>query len=274
MALIKTTFFSNCLKRHVTFNAILPVDTMFGASAPIQPLKTMYLLHGYTGSADAWLASADLVSLSNKNKLAIILPSGENHFYVDDLKSQVMYGEHVGREIVDFTRSIFPLSNKREDTIIAGISMGGYGAIRNGLKYNETFGYLIGISPALIIDTLPASSSEPNIVGVTRGYFEGVFGDLDAVVASDMNPEVLALNIKKSNSTMPDIFFSCGKNDVLVLASRKFSKTLTDNAIAHCYEESPGTHDSAFFDPSLLRALERIPLERTPSGPNPFWFDE
>jgi len=273
MALIQANIFSASLKRNVSFNAILPVDPMFSPVSEVKPLKTMYLLHGYTGSCNSWLTELNLSEISFKNNLAIILPSGENHFYIDDQKSQIMYGEYIGKELVDFTRNIFPLSEKREDTIIAGISMGGYGAIRNGLKYGDTFGHIIGVSPALIVDQLASTSDEPNMIGVTRGYFERVFGDLDRVAETDANPEVLAKQIKLSGKTVPDLYFACGKNDVLVLASRKFSDFLIELGIPHCYEESPGTHDSAFFDPCIKRALERLPLDRLPPMPNPFWID-
>lgn len=274
MALIQANFFSSSLKRNVGFNAVLPVDPMFKATTEIKPLKTIYLLHGYTGSCNSWLTSAEVGELASSQNLAVILPSGENHFYVDDHKSQIMYGEHVGKELVEFTRNLLPLSRKREDTIIAGISMGGFGAIRNGLKYAETFGHIIGISPALIIDQLAFSTDEPNIVGVTKGYFERVFGDLSIAAKSDANPEVLAADLKQSSTPMPNLYFACGKNDVLVLASRKFSQFLTSHEIAHCYEESAGTHDSAFFNLYLKRALERLPLDRPPVMPNPFWFEE
>lgn len=274
MALFQVNMFSASLKRNISFNAILPVDPMFSPASEVKPLKTMYLLHGYTGSCNSWLTELNLSEISFKNNLAIILPSGENHFYIDDLKSRTMYGEYLGKEIVDFTRNIFPLSRKSEDTIIAGISMGGYGAIRNGLKYSDTFGHIIGISPALIMDQLTSSSDEPNMIGVTRGYFERVFGDLSIVTETDANPEVLAKKLKSSGKTVPDIYFACGKNDILVLASRKFSGFLKELGIPHIYEESPGTHDSAFFDPCLTKALARLPLNRLPQMPNPFWYED
>jgi S-formylglutathione hydrolase FrmB len=274
MALIQVNYFSGCLKRNISFNAILPADPMFSPVTELKPFKTMYLLHGYTGSCNSWLAESNLIEISAKNNLAIIFPSGENHFYIDDMKSQIMYGEYIGRELIEFTRNIFPLSRERKDTIIAGISMGGYGAIRNGLKYSDTFGHIIGISPALIVDQLASSGDEPNIIGVTRGYFERVFGDLDIVAETDANPEVLAKQLKASGRTIPDLYFACGKNDILVLASRKFSYLLKNLGIPHCYEESSGTHDSAFFDPCLKRALERLPLERMQPMPNPFWYED
>ena len=64
------------------------------------------------------------------------------------------YSEFIGKELVKITRRMFPLSYKKEDTCIAGLSMGGYGAIRNGLKYHDTFGYIAGLSSAMILEKM------------------------------------------------------------------------------------------------------------------------
>ena len=141
MAIIEVNFISKCLMRVVTFNAIIPVDK-FGPqaeNAEQKPLKTLYLLHGIFGNYTDWVNGTRIQAWAEANDLAVIMPSGENRFYLDDEKSGELYGEFIGKELVEFTRKLFPLSDKREDTFIAGLSMGGYGAIRNGLKYAENF---------------------------------------------------------------------------------------------------------------------------------------
>ena len=145
MAIIEVNFISKCLMRVVTFNAIIPVDK-FGPqaeNAEQKPLKTLYLLHGIFGNYTDWVNGTRIQAWAEANDLAVIMPSGENRFYLDDEKSGELYGEFIGKELVEFTRKLFPLSDKREDTFIAGLSMGGYGAIRNGLKYAENFGCVI-----------------------------------------------------------------------------------------------------------------------------------
>ena len=162
MAIIEVNFISQCLMRTVTFNAIIPADK-FGPQAAAQqkPFKTLYLLHGIQAWAEA-------------NDLAVIMPSGENRFYLDDEKSGERYGEFIGRELVEFTRKLFPLSDRREDTFIAGLSMGGYGALRNGLKYAETFGCVAGLSSALIYAGLKDSDNSapvlPSAASIMRRF--------------------------------------------------------------------------------------------------------
>lgn len=81
--------------------------------------------------------------------LAVVMPAGENAFYVDQPSIGAMHGQFIGEELVEITRKMFPLSRKREDTFIGGLSMGGFGALRNGLKYHDTFGAVICLSGAL-----------------------------------------------------------------------------------------------------------------------------
>ena len=108
MALIQANIASLCLKRRVQFNAILPVDQMSSQYEPARlPLKTVYLLHGYTGSCMDWFLNSELGELSSKYGIAFIMPDAENHFYVDDIKRRDLYGEFIGRELVEFTRRVF-----------------------------------------------------------------------------------------------------------------------------------------------------------------------
>jgi len=216
---------------------------------------------------------AELGQIALLNNLAIIMPDGENHFYVDDLRRNDMYSEMIGHELVELTRHMFPLSDKREDTILGGISMGGYGALRNGMKYSDVFGHIIGLSPANVIDQLPSSTETPNEVGATRSYFTSVFGDLDTVHERDADLEVCAKEMLASRRPIPDIYFACGWNDMLCVFNRKFHGFLKTIGVNHIYREGPGTHDSLFFMPHLHEALARIDLDRLPELPNPFLVD-
>ena len=117
---------------------------------------------------------------------------------------------------------MFPLSHKREDTYIGGLSMGGYGAIRNGLKYHDTFGAIVALSSALIVEGLSARTNEPPIFMERRDYAESVFGDLDVVLESDKNPKYLVEQLKKEGAQFPEIYMACGDADGLMGANQDF----------------------------------------------------
>lgn len=273
MALIRATMNSRSLHRPMRFMAVLPIDGMFmpppDPGAP--PLRTMYLLHGYSGSTASWVTEGwPLGEWAERYRLAIIMPEGENSFYVDHFTRRDFYGEFIGRELVDFTRRLFPLSHERGDTFIAGLSMGGFGALRNGMKYSDTFGHVISASAANVRDELREATDEPNHVGATRGYFASVFGDLDAVEETDRSLDGCARELAASCRPRPDIFFGVGTNDMLMTPNRHFRDTLTSLGIEHTYAEIPGTHDPAVFIPLISQGLARVIKDTAPEPPNPF----
>ena len=131
MALIQMEFKSETLKRTVSANVILPSERFRG------PYPTLYLLHGLTDNCNGWLSYTRIRLWAEESGLAVVMPSGENSFYMDILVKDGClgdFGEYIGRELVSVTREMFPLSHKREDTFLGGLSMGGFGACRNALK--------------------------------------------------------------------------------------------------------------------------------------------
>lgn len=145
MAFIQVSFMSKTLMRTVPLQVILPVDKFtFGQpEREEKPFKTLYLLHGIFGNETDWVHGTRIQRWAEEKNLAVVMPAGENAFYVDQPSIGAMHGQFIGEELVEITRKMFPLSRKREDTFIGGLSMGGFGALRNGLKYHDTFGAVI-----------------------------------------------------------------------------------------------------------------------------------
>jgi S-formylglutathione hydrolase FrmB len=269
MAILQVNFKSNSLMRNVPIQVILPVDKQVIPGMPLRepkPFKTLYLLHGIYGSCFSWLSESRIHRWAEEKNLVVVMPSGDNGFYVDQPLSGNLYGEFVGKELVEITRKMFPLSHKREDTFIGGFSMGGFGALRNGLKYNETFGSIAALSSALILEqTLDFSYDTTNLTQ-SRGYFESCFGDLKEAVKGDKNPEVLIKTLKDklaqdSNTPIPKIYLACGTEDFLIQNNRDFRDFLIENQIDVTYEEGPGEHDWDFWDTYIKKVLEWLPLE-------------
>ena len=187
MAFMHVDFMSGTLRRSVQFNAVFPVDNYIRRKASYdgKPLKTLYLLHGLLGDYNDWPLQTNIQALATRKNLAVIMPSGDNSFFVDAPIPNFDYGRFIGEELVDVTRQMFNLSRKREDTFIAGFSMGGFGALRNGFIYSETFGYIGALSNALNIFELPASDPRRCLF-----HEDAVFGDLEKARTTDKNPRV------------------------------------------------------------------------------------
>lgn len=266
MALLQVNFMSKSLMREVPIMVVLPVDraNLPGMSEITEsgnnPFKTLYLLHGMFGNYTDWVSETRIRRLAEERNLAIVMPSGENSFYLDQPDFGNFYGEFIGKELVDITRKIFPLSTKREDTFIAGLSMGGYGAIRNGLKYHETFGYIAGLSSALILERMLDESFQE------IAYEKSCFGNPQEAILSDKNPKVLVKNIKEKMKEDPSVHFpkmymACGTEDDLVSTNRDFRDFLMENNVDLTYEEGPGEHNWEFWDTYIEKVLDWLPLK-------------
>lgn len=268
MALIKVDFFSQSLMRTVSIQAIIPVDKLLnpGQELPIQkPFKTLYLLHGIYGNDTDWLSGTRIERWAQDYHLAVIMPSGENKFYVDNEKSHEYYSHFIGEELIDITRRLFPLSHQREDTFIAGLSMGGYGAIINGLKYYQTFGYIAGLSSALILDMVTQSQDGENIPYMfKRSYLESVFGPIEKIKGSDKDYNALIKNIQPKD--VPQIYLACGTEDPLLKKNREYYQFLKEHQIPVIFKEGKGGHEWDFWDRYILDVLKWLPLNEKQEG--------
>lgn len=267
MALLHCNFMSRSLGRPVPIQLVLPTDKMAGpqGQAPQGPFKTLYLLHGIFGDETDWVCGTRLQSWAQDRNLAVVMPAGENSFYVDNPRASRLYGTYIGKELVDFTRRTFPLSAKREDTFIGGLSMGGFGAIVNGLQNPETFGAVCALSSALILDSMMENKEYTDFLMTNKGYYESVFGDLDQVRGSDMDYDALAEKVAKE-PVKPRFYMACGTEDGLIGVNRAFRDHLQGLGFDVTYEEGPGVHDWYFWDKYILKVMEWLPLDRPEQG--------
>lgn len=271
MAYLQMNIMSQSLMRTVPVNVILPVDKLVFPGMPQReekPYKTLYLLHGVFDNHIAWVNGTNIQRWAEENDLVVVMPAGDNMFYVDQEASHNYYGEFVGKELVELTRKMFPLSCKREDTYIAGLSMGGYGAIRNGLKYHETFGCIAGLSVAFIIDDIAKRTDDTPIFIESRSYAESVFGDLDKVAESDKNPKWIAKNLIEDKAELPKIYIACGLEDSLLPKNQELQKYLKELGYDVTYEEAAGAHEWNFWNSHIKKVLEWLPLEDGQVGIN------
>lgn len=178
-----------------------------------KPYKTLYLLHGVFGNYMDWLSGTCIQRWAEERELAVVMPSGDNMFYVDQPGVNNYYGKFIGEELVDITRRIFPLSDKR-----------------------------------LVIDGIEQRSNDNPFFVERRSYAEGVFGSLDIVKESDKNPKYLASCLAKQGAQFPRIYMACGIDDSLLEVNRDFKQYLNDLGVDVTYEEGPGAHEWVFWN--------------------------
>ncbi|MBQ6593281.1 MAG: acetylesterase [Solobacterium sp.] len=274
MAFIQMSLYSRCLQRTVPVNCIIPVDSTDYLSQPLpeeKPLKTLYLLNGFFGNQNDWVLAGEAAILAKEFNLAIIMPAGENHFYIDDGHGEY-HGRFIGEELVEMTRRLFPLSRKREDTFIGGLSMGGYGALRNGLLYHETFSRIVALSPGIFTSAhLEAMSSAPDPANaaffgadalfMNRRFLENSFGDFAGMDGSGNDVYALFTKAAESKTGAPDIYMACGTEDTLFDSVKRYAVFLQEHNAPLTWVEDHGIHDFLYWNTHLRDALEHfLPL--------------
>lgn len=264
MSIVKVNFFSEALMRYVNFNAIIPIDkrTVDGEKrrSKDKPFKTLYMLHGIYGCEYDWITKSRITRWAQERNLAVILPAGENKFYSNLEATNDNFASYIGEDLVDFTRTMFRLSDKREDTYIAGLSMGGAGAMLNGLRFPDTFGCIGAFSGAYVFENYP---KDDNCTGLKdkRSFMEAVLGSEKDFIGSPNDYYFLAEKLARPGHEKPKIYMSCGLQDGLLESNRNFRDHLTNLGYSVTYDEENGNHEWDFWDRQLLKFLDWLPLE-------------
>lgn len=260
MAIIRTSVFSGVMARMINVDVILPVEDSINSE---EKLKTLYLLHGYTDNQEAWMIGTQIALYAKAHNLCVVMPVGENSFYTDQSAAERDYGRFIGEELVQLTRRMFPLSHKREDTFIGGNSMGGYGALRIGMEYRDTFSHIASFSPAILNDFPKADEQQtPGRRTNRRSYYESVFGNLDQLAGSKNDVVALAKSCVQTNE-MPSLYLYCGTEDFLFPADLGYHEQLVEMGYPHKWVAIPGAHGWEYWDPQIKDVLDTfLPLDK------------
>ena len=255
MAIFETNFFSGTLGRFVDVTIINPSDTppMFTKGNPYyqRPTKTLLLLHGYSGHRSDWLLGGHAREIATRYNFCVVLASAENKFYLNLPGTGNKYSDFFGVELPNFVHNAFHLSKEKEDNLVGGYSMGGFGALHVGLSHPDTFGGIVALSSALIVHQVaemkPTDKPAQNVMA-DYDYYVTTFGDPEKVLTSKNNPEVLIEDLQKEGKPLPAIYMACGSEDFLIERNRAFDAWLTEKGVEHVFEEGPGIHNWDFWN--------------------------
>lgn len=252
MAILQIQLHSDCLRRSVPVTAVLPVEAASG------PFPTLFLLHGVYGAQQDWLLYTRVARYAAAHGVAVVMPAGDNCFYVDTYATGERYGEYIGAELPALCRRMLPLSTRREDTYLGGLSMGGYGAIRNGLTYPDTFGAVAAFSSALVMNDWVRAKPGAVFAGHPLSFYEALLGPLPQAVGGPNDVDALAERLARERgaSAFPRLLLRCGESDGLLPANVAYHERLLALGVPHTFETEPGDHEWDFWDRSVQRALD------------------
>ena len=262
MATGRMEFHAQSLMQHTYFSFVLANDIeMDGVKDPgyyeRDPLN-LILLHGLTGTDTDWLYGGGVQQLATQYNLNVFMPTTGNTFYLDHGYPGRNYCSFVGKELPEYLQATFGIEMTRENTMIGGLSMGGFGAIHTALAYPETFSACIALSSAIHVDYVAEAMRGGVEDIIPLEMAKTIFGDPDQLQTTDINPKVQYRNLKESGQPVPFLYIACGTEDDLCHANRDFAAFLREEGADFCYEEGPGEHDWFFWTKYLERGLKQI----------------
>ena len=247
MAWISAAFHSKTLKMPVEAEILVPQPgdkTM----SQIGDYKVIVLLHGANNDRAEWLLKSQIYDLVKELPVVVFMPSGKNSFYVNTANGYD-YMDYITKEIPEFIKKHFNVSEDRRDWLIAGESMGGYGAAVCGLNHTEQFGNIGIMSGALnILEVMKQAKDDVSVFNV-----ELLFGnDLEAVAQSSLN--VMKYCHEVPYGERPRIFLCCGKQDFLYAMNKGFYHEMKDEYDV-TYTEGDGNHDFLYWNERLKEMI-------------------
>ena len=240
MAFLQLTFRSAALGQAVSVNILVPEKKEGN-------FKTLWLLHGLTDDQNSWMRYTSVERYAEQYELAVVMPCADRSWYTDTAYGK-KYFTFITEELPSKMAHFFKgYSRAREDNLVMGLSMGGYGAVKAALTYPERYGFCASFSGALDITrkNRPCNLEEwRSIFGFdlkNPAELEGTKHDLFALANGVKNP--------------PFIYMWCGTEDVLIETNEQFSAHLTDLGIEHTFLSSEGRHSWKYWDVQLQNAL-------------------
>ena len=256
MATLEFQYYSKALKSITNVNVILPEihKTAEGIGRPAGTYKTLYLLHGLSGDHTNWMRKTSIERYANAYGIAVVMPAVGRSWYTDTAYGQ-KFLTFVAEELPAVCRSYFSgMSDLREDNYVAGLSMGGYGALKIALTYPERFCGCVTLSGALDI----TRENRPRDLEEWRALFG--YGLQDFAELKGSKHDVYAL-VEKNHAAgipFPKLYIWCGTEDGLIHNNRRLRDQLVNLGIGHLYEESEGDHSWKWWDLHIQDGLKYL----------------
>ncbi len=251
MALLRIDHVSETVKVNLPLNVILPDPGKMDAT-PVAKRKVLYLLHGLSDDASAWQRYSSIETVAAAYGLVVVMPSAGRSFYTDQPNGQ-KYFSYLTEELPGYLESVFGLKPRREDTLIAGNSMGGYGAFKAAFLHPEMYSAAASFSGVLSLEILRAIPDDPR-----QAEFALLFGDLEKLAGGEHDPAVWLKNAAKNPAVLPRLYIACGRQDDLYPLSVLYYSACQSAGLQVEYYEEDAKHDWFFWDAQIRRFLTAV----------------
>ncbi len=258
-------FKSELIGQVLPYNALLPV----GYAESNKRYPVLYLLHGLFGRYDDWVTRTNLADYAAHYDVIIITPEGHDSWYTDSAGVATdKYESYFIREIISDVDARFRTIKERRARGVGGLSMGGYGALKYGLKHPEQFAFAASLSGALD----PASRTDDNpgfAWDILRPSINAVFGPRNSQTRTANDLHQIARGLSAAQiASLPYLYFDCGLEDGFLATNRELADILVSKRIPHQYRQLPGGHNWAYWDQEVrevLRLYAQLMTSNVPS---------
>jgi S-formylglutathione hydrolase FrmB len=257
MALMRCDFFSETLALSTSMTVILPQQTsgqigMTGTTATEVPV--LYLLHGLSDDDTIWSRRTSIERYVAPLGLAVVMPQVHQSFYTDEVHG-LPFWTFLTEELPTLVNGFFNVSNHREDTFVAGLSMGGYGAMKWALRQPERFAAAASLSGAVALShpSEQAERDDPGFAALMRR----VFGDTPTDGTTD---DVLHLMRTADPAVLPALYVACGTDDFLYRSNLALIAEAEQRGVPLTVDLGPGDHEWDYWDAQIQRVLSWLPL--------------
>jgi putative tributyrin esterase len=240
MAFATINYFSRSLAKASSFNIVFPDDPKIA-----RPWSVFYLLHGLSDDHTIWQRRTSIERYVEGLPLVVVMPDGGRGWYTNAVEGDA-HEDDLVKDVIGLVDRTFPVKAERAGRAIGGLSMGGYGAVKLGLKHPQLFGSVNSHSGALGF-----LRADPEKAKQLSPEFSRVFGK-----APSGGPEdPFAIVEKIDHGLIPPIRIDCGVEDFLIDQNRAFHAHLEKMRIPHEYQEFPGNHNWAYWDLQVQQAI-------------------
>ncbi|MEO8433251.1 MAG: alpha/beta hydrolase family protein [Pyrinomonadaceae bacterium] len=244
---------SKLLGRTVTYQILIPIQYQYEDKAK-KLFPVVYLLHGVSGHSNNWLQKTSIAMYANPLDVFVVMVEGGDGWYTDSATvPEDKFESYILQELIPDVESRYRVQKSRAGRAIAGLSMGGYGAIKFGLKYPDKFVFAGSMSGAFGAASWNEKELQP---GVIRDSVLKVFGPADSATrrSNDIFKLVREWPADKV-ALLPYLYFDSGTEDRFFKENRDLAYLLTEKKIPHEYRELPGNHSWTYWNQQLDEIL-------------------
>ena len=253
MALLTCDFFSDALQVGTSMTVVLPqqIEEQIGVTVdgPSGPPPLLYLLHGLSDDHTSWHRYTAIARYAEKAGLAVVMPAVHRSFYTNEAQGH-RYWDFVSEELPGIVHEFFRVTDRPEETFVAGLSMGGFGALKLALTHPERYAAAASLSGGLELRTLMLLPERGDLL---RRVFGGTVTDSDDV-----------FTLLQQASGVPPLYLGCGTEDPLLPGTQRFADEATAAGLDVTVDLRPGIHEWAVWDPMIADVIAWLPLPGRP----------